>query len=174
MGGKVNMSDLTKSCYRRGRQIGVIVATALAISVSARLDDKDLVDRMVLDPSLKTFTRLFARSGLVETLKSDGPFTIFAPNDLAFSKVPPAVMTSLLADKVFLRKFVSSHIVKGKVLAKDFKEGSLKSLSGEPIVFKFKGGLGLNGTKIITPDIPAANGTIHIVMAPLASVTKSK
>ena len=143
---------------------------------SARLDDKDLVDRIILDPTLKTFTRLVAKAGLVETLKSEGPYTIFAPNDAAFARLPSAVMNSLLTEKIFLRKFVSSHIVNRKVFVKDFKEGSLKSLSGELIVVKIKGNLTLNGAKVNKSDIPAANGIIHtmagLISSPIKLLTK--
>ena len=126
-------------------------------------DDKDLIDRLVLDPTLKTFTKLIAKAGMIEMLKGDGPYTIFAPNDAAFAKVPPLALQALTKDKALLRRTLNFHIVSGKIVAKDFKEGPLKTLAGDPLMVKLKGSLTINGAKIVTPDTLASNGTIHIV-----------
>jgi uncharacterized surface protein with fasciclin (FAS1) repeats len=135
----------------------------LSLTVSARLDDKDLIDRLVLDPSLKTFTKLVTKAGLIELLKADAPLTVFAPNDAAFAKLPPGALDALMKDKFLLRKTIGLHILTGKLLVKDFKEGSTKTLSGDLLPFKFKGGLTIGGAKIMVSDIPASNGTIHVV-----------
>ena len=136
-------------------------------------DDKDIIDRLVLDPTLKTFTKLLAKTGLLETLKSEGPFTVFAPNDAAFARVPQSTMDAWKKDKALLRKMLSYHIVAGKLTTKDFKEGSLKTLSGEVLAIKVAGGLTINGRGILTPDIATSNGTIHTVRAILMAPAKT-
>ena len=165
----------------------VILPLLLATPLLARpVDDKDLVDRLVLDQNLKTFTKLIARAGLIEQLKSDGPYTIFAPNDAAFAKVPPATMDTWKKDKALLRKALSYHIVASKLLDKDFKSGPLKTLSGESLAIYVRGRVGIgtgvvlapptsfivNGLKPLLTDIPASNGTIHIVSTFLTPPTK--
>ena len=126
-------------------------------------DDKDLIDHLVLEPSLKTFTKLIAKAGLIETLKGDGPYTIFAPNDAAFTKLGAVALQALTKDKALLRRTLNFHIVSGKILAKDYNEGPLKTLATEPLMVKLKGSLTINGAKIAVADVPASNGTIHIV-----------
>ena len=137
-------------------------------------DDKDLIDHLVLEPSLKTFTKLIAKAGLIETLKGDGPYTIFAPNDAAFTKLGAVALQALTKDKALLRRTLNFHIVSGKILAKDFKEAPLKTLNGDPLTVKLKGSLTINGAKIVTPDTLATNGTIHIVNTVLVPPKSSK
>jgi uncharacterized surface protein with fasciclin (FAS1) repeats len=163
----------------RVRKLGLFLSSiALAVSVSARTEDKDLMDKLILDPSLKTFTNLIVKAGLIETLKAEGPLTIFAPNDAAFARMPSAILEGLKKDKVLLRKALSYHIYNGKVLSKDLKDGSLKMQSGDLIVIKVKLGLPLtvNGRSILTPDIETSNGVIHVIstiMTPPSKLSKT-
>ena len=137
-------------------------------------EEKDVIDQLVLNPDLKTFTKLVTKAGLIETLKADGPFTIFAPNDAAFARIPSATLEAWKKDKNLLRKALSYHIVPGKFLTKDFKEGPLKTLSGETLTIKLTPFLTINGAKLVTPDGAASNGTIHTIGAVLTPTKPAK
>ena len=148
------------------RKVGLFIfCMALAVSVSARSEEKDIFDKMVLDPNLKTFTGLIVKAGMVEALKAEGPITLFAPNDAAFSKLPTATLDALKKDRALLRKTLSYHLLNGKLLSKDLKDGNLKTQSGDSLVIKVKVGVttNVNGQRMVTPDIETSNGVMYVV-----------
>ena len=157
------------SAMIRGASFRLITVAAGLMSTSlfaARTaDDKDLIDRLVLDPTLKTFTKMVARAGIVEQLKGNGPFTIFAPNDAAFAKLPVGALDALLKDRAQVRKFVLMHVVSGKLMFKDLKEGPLKTIGGDSVMVNLKGGLTVGRAKIVGPDVVSTNGPLHILSA---------
>lgn len=163
----------------RVRKICLLVAAiGFATLAFARTEDKDIMDKLVLDPSMKTFTNLIVKAGLVEAIKAEGPITVFAPNDAAFAKLPPGTLEAWKKDRTLLRKILNSHIVAGKLLSKDMKEGATKTLSSEPLAIKLRTGLTptINGTRMTLPDIEASNGAMHVVgviFLPPAKLTKS-
>lgn len=163
----------------------VFVAGILSLPAQAKLDDKDLFDRMVLDPTLKTFTKLIVKAGMVEALKADGPFTVFAPNDAAFAKVPPTTINAWMRDKALLRKMLNNQIVASKLLTKDLKDGTLKTLSGVSFQVFAKvtvpiTPISFGGAKVLTPDSECSNGILNIIgsmpvpMPPPAPVPATK
>ncbi len=139
-------------------------------------EDKDIMDKLILDPSLKTFTSLIVKAGLVETLKAEGPLTVFAPNDAAFAKMPSATLEGLKKNKSLLRKTLTYCILGGKVMTKVIKDGTLKMQSTDLLTVSVKVGLPttVNGQKIVTPDIETSNGIIHIVGSVLSPPAKPK
>ena len=143
----------------------LLCATFALVSAGSHSDDKDLFDHLVLDPTLKTFTGLIVKAGMVEALKAEEPITLFAPNDAAFAKLPTATLDALKKDRALLRKTLSYHLLNGKLLTKDLKEGNLKTQSGDFLVIKVKVGTTttVNGQRIMTPDIETSNGVIHVV-----------
>lgn len=147
------------------RRLGILgLITALAIAVPARLEDKDVMDKLILNPSLKTFVNLVAKAGLIETLKEDGPYTVFAPNDDAFAKVPAHVLNGLKKDPELLKKVLTYYMVESRIESRDLKAGTLDSILGEKAkVTGVKDGLRINGAKLISVDDKADNGIIHIV-----------
>jgi uncharacterized surface protein with fasciclin (FAS1) repeats len=102
-------------------------------------------------------------AGLVDTLKGKGPFTVFAPTDAAFAKVPKADLDALLADKAKLTKVLTYHVVPGKVMAKDVKAGKVKTVQGGEITVATTGGVTVDGAKVSATDIVADNGVIHVI-----------
>ena len=128
---------------------------------------KDIVDTAVSAGSFKTLTTALAAAGLVETLKGKGPFTVFAPTDEAFSKLPAGTVESLLkpANKQKLTSILTYHVVAGNVKAADVvKLSSAKTLNGKLITIKTAGGKVLiNGATVVKADIAATNGTIHVI-----------
>jgi uncharacterized surface protein with fasciclin (FAS1) repeats len=106
-------------------------------------------------------------AGLVETLKGEGPFTVFAPTDAAFAKVPTDTLNALLADKAALANVLTYHVVAGKVMAADVvKLTSAVTVQGQAVSIEVKDGkVYIDGTQVVTTDIEASNGVIHVIDA---------
>ncbi len=114
--------------------------------------------------SFKTLATALGVAGLVDTLKGKGPFTVFAPTDEAFAKVPKADLDALLKDKAKLTAVLTYHVVPGKVMAKDVKAGQVKTVQGSNItVSTSSGGVSVNNAKVVKTDIVADNGVIHVI-----------
>ncbi|MBE9004769.1 fasciclin domain-containing protein [Fortiea sp. LEGE XX443] len=116
--------------------------------------------------SFKILTQALKAAGLTETLKGAGPFTIFAPTDAAFAKLPQDALKDLLKpeNKEVLVKILTYHVVSGKVLSSDLKSGQVTSLQGDPIMVKVGGsGVVINDGKVIQADIQGSNGVIHAI-----------
>lgn len=124
----------------------------------------DIVNTAIDAGNFKTLVIALKAADLVDTLKGPGPFTVFAPTDDAFAKLPKAKLDALLKDKAQLTKVLTYHVVSGKVMAADVKPGKVKSLQGESIMISDKKGtLMANNAKIIKTDIGADNGVIHVI-----------
>lgn len=103
-------------------------------------------------------------AGLVDTLKGPGPFTVFAPTDAAFAKIPKAKLDALLKDKAALAKVLTYHVVSGKVMAADVKSGMVKTVEGASLTIKAKGGkVMVDKAHVTKTDITADNGVIHVI-----------
>jgi uncharacterized surface protein with fasciclin (FAS1) repeats len=131
------------------------------------MPSKDIVDTAISAGSFKTLTTALEAAGLVETLKGKGPFTVFAPTDEAFAKLPEGTLKSLLmpANKQKLKAILTYHVVAGNVKAADvIKLSSAKTLNGQSVTIKVVGGKVLiNGATVVKADIAATNGTIHVI-----------
>jgi uncharacterized surface protein with fasciclin (FAS1) repeats len=131
------------------------------------MPSKDIVDTAVSAGSFKTLTTALEAAGLVETLKGKGPFTVFAPTDEAFAKLPEGTLKSLLmpANKQKLKAILTYHVVAGNVKAADvIKLSSVKTLNGKSVTIKVVGGkILINGATVVKADIAATNGTIHVI-----------
>ena len=139
--------------------IAILLATVLVMSAQA----KDIVDTAVDAGSFKTLATALGAAGLVETLKGQGPFTVFAPTDEAFAKIPKADLEALLKDKAKLTAVLTYHVVPGKVMAADVKAGKVKTVQGSDISVTTKNGVMVNKAKVIKTDIVADNGVIHVI-----------
>ena len=124
---------------------------------------QDIVDTAVKAGYFKTLVAAVQAAGLVDTLKGPGPFTVFAPTDAAFAKIPKATLDSLLADKAALTKVLTYHVVPGKVMASDVKAGKVKTVQGQEITVTTSGGVMVDQSKVIATDVAASNGVIHAV-----------
>ena len=100
---------------------------------------------------------------MVATLKGIGPFTVFAPTDEAFAKIPKADLDALLKDKTKLTAVLTYHVVSGQVMAADVKAGQVKTVQGSDITISTTGGVSVNNAKVIKTDIAASNGVIHVI-----------
>lgn len=143
-----------------------IIAAAIALAaVSAQA--KDIVDTAVAAGNFKTLATALQAAGLVETLKGKGPFTVFAPTDDAFAKIPKADLDALLKDKAKLTAVLTYHVVAGKVLSKDIKPGKVKTVQGSELTVATVGGVTVDGAKVTAADVIADNGVIHVIDAVL-------
>ena len=126
---------------------------------------KDIVDTAVAAGNFKTLVAAVQQAGLVETLKGEGPFTVFAPTDEAFAKIPKATLDALLKDKAKLTQVLTYHVVAGNVMAKDVvKLKSAKTVNGQSLsISATKNGVRVGSAKVVKTDIAASNGVIHVI-----------
>ena len=127
-------------------------------------ETRNLIVLAKANGSFKTLIKALIAAGLTDILQGDGPFTIFAPTDAAFAKLPQDAVRDLLRpeNKQILRQVLIYHVVSGKVLSSDLKSGELKSLLGDPITVKVNSnGVEVNDAKITKADIQGSNGVIH-------------
>jgi len=125
----------------------------------------DLVETASAAGSFQTLLAAATAAGLVDTLKGDGPYTVFAPSDEAFAKLPEGTVEALLKDKEQLRAVLGYHIVSGKVLARDaMKLDSAKTVEGRSLsITRTDGGLKIDGATVVRADVMASNGVIHVI-----------
>jgi uncharacterized surface protein with fasciclin (FAS1) repeats len=137
-----------------------VTLLAAATSVSAA----DIVDTAVSAGQFKTLVKAVQAAGLVDTLKGDGPFTVFAPTDAAFAKLPPGTVESLMNDKQKLAQVLTYHVVPGKVTAAQVKSGDIKTVQGQSLKVSADGGsVMVNNAHVTKTDIMASNGVIHVI-----------
>jgi uncharacterized surface protein with fasciclin (FAS1) repeats len=115
--------------------------------------------------SFSTLIAAIQVSGLAGTLSEGGPFTVFAPSEEAFAALPAGLLEKLLKpeNKAVLAQILTYHVVSGKVLSSDVKDGAAASVEGSELTFSTTGGIMVNDAKITTPDVPASNGVIHVI-----------
>ncbi len=140
----------------------LLIVSALSLAALGA-QAKDIVDTAVGAGNFKTLATALTAAGLIDTLKGTGPFTVFAPTDAAFAKIPKADLDKLLADKAKLTAVLTYHVVPGKVMAKDVKAGKVKTVQGGEITVATAGGVTVDGAKVSATDIVADNGVIHVI-----------
>ena len=141
-----------------------LLAIAASALVASNAWAKDIVDTAVSAGQFNTLAAALKAAGLVDTLKGTGPFTVFAPTDAAFAKIPKADLDALLADKAKLVAVLTYHVVPGTVLAKDVKPGAVKTVEGKSFMVRVDGGKVMVDKAVVTmTDIKADNGVIHVI-----------
>jgi len=144
-----------------------LLASTSAFAGGAAVATKDIVDTAVSAGNFKTLTAALDAAGLVGTLKGKGPFTVFAPTDAAFAKLPEGTVKSLLKpeNKQKLTAILTYHVVAGNVKAADvIKLSSAKTLNGQSVMIKTVGGkVMINNATVVKADIATSNGTIHVI-----------
>jgi len=142
---------------------------SLGTSPASANDDKDIVDTAIAAGQFKTLVKAVETAELVDTLKGKGPFTVFAPTDEAFAKVPKEKLEALLKDKKALTAVLTYHVVPGKVMATDVvKLESAKTAQGKSLKIVAKDGkVMINGVNVVKTDIVCKNGVIHVIDAVL-------
>jgi uncharacterized surface protein with fasciclin (FAS1) repeats len=149
--------------------VAALTLSALPLLAEEKAAAKDIVDTAVAAGSFKTLAAALQAAGLVETLKGKGPFTVFAPTDEAFAKLPPGALDALLKDKAKLTAVLTYHVVAGKVTAAEVvKLTSAKTLQGGSVKITVDGGkVSVDGAHVVKADVVASNGVIHVIDAVL-------
>jgi uncharacterized surface protein with fasciclin (FAS1) repeats len=139
-------------------------APAVDASASAA-KKKNIVATAVAAGKFDTLVSLVKQAGLAKTLRGDGPFTVFAPTDAAFAKVPKATLDELAADKAKLRSVLLYHVAEGRLkAAKVVKKRSIKTLNGQRVRVRVRSEkVFVGGARVVTPDVLASNGVIHVI-----------
>ena len=149
--------------------IGIVAALALSVAgapATARpSDEKNIVQTAQTAGNFKTLTKLVVKAGLAGTLSSSGPYTVFAPTDAAFKKVPKSTLNSLAKNRAKLRAVLLYHVVAGRVPSSQVVMlKSAKTLNGKSVRIHTAGGkVFVNNAKVTKTDINASNGVIHVV-----------
>ena len=150
-----------------GTLAALVMTFATPNRAAAGADPKDIVDTAVAAGSFKTLAAALQAAGLIETLKGPGPFTVFAPTDEAFAKLPAGTVEMLLKpeNKARLTRILTSHVVAGRVMAADAaKLTSAKAVSGDTLkIAAHGGGVTIDKAKVVTADVAASNGVIHVI-----------
>ncbi len=148
------------------RRTFLALTTAAALAMPAYAQDMDIVDTAVANGSFTTLAAALTAAGLVETLKGEGPFTVFAPTDAAFAALPAGTVEDLLKpeNKEQLIAVLTYHVVPGAVMSTDLTEGmTATTVNGKDITITLEGGPKVNGAVISAPDVAASNGVIHVI-----------
>jgi uncharacterized surface protein with fasciclin (FAS1) repeats len=146
--------------------LAALVLSGTATAATARpTEEKNIVQTAVAAGQFKTLATLLTRAGLVGTLQKPGPYTVFAPTDAAFKKVPKATLNALLRDKAKLRAVLLYHVVAGEVTAAEVvRLRSAKTVSGKNLRIRVSGSsVFVNSAKVTKTDVAASNGVIHVV-----------
>ena len=143
----------------------VLVAAAASTAGARTRADADIVQTAVAAGQFTTLTKLLTRAGLVDALEGPGPYTVFAPTDAAFRKVPKATLKALLRHPAKLKAVLLYHVVSGKVTAADAATlSSAKTLEGKSVRIRSAGmNLFVNSAKVTKADVMASNGVIHVI-----------
>lgn len=148
-----------------------IFAISLSALPAKAANDKDIVDTAASAGQFNTLVTAVKEAGLVETLKGKGPYTVFAPTDAAFDKLPPGTVESLLKpeNKEKLTQILTYHVIPGKVMSSDIagKKLDVETVEGSTLSIDATNGVMVNDAKVVKPDVTASNGVIHAIDAVL-------
>jgi uncharacterized surface protein with fasciclin (FAS1) repeats len=158
---------MLKKTFAFATVAAVVLTVAASGTTAVRAETRDVVDTAIAAGSFKTLAKALDAAGLVTTLKGAGPFTVFAPTDEAFAKLPDGTLETLLKpeNKEKLRRILSYHVVAGKVTASDVvKLQSAKAVSGDTITVKLEDGVvHVDNATVTSADVLASNGVIHVI-----------
>jgi uncharacterized surface protein with fasciclin (FAS1) repeats len=145
--------------------VALLVTAFIGYSAISQEAEKDIVDTAIAAGQFKTLVKLVQEAGLVDALRGEGPFTVFAPTDEAFAKLPKKQVDALLKDKEALRQVLLYHVVQGKVMSSDVvKLRTAKTLQGQNINIRVRNNVvRINDAKVIKADIVCTNGVIHVI-----------
>ena len=145
-----------------------IAALAIVSGCATMQAPVSVAETIAANPQLSTLNGLIVKAGLVDTLKGAGPFTVFAPNNDAFTKVPAKTMAALGADPALLKSVLSYHVVPGKTMAADVKNGNAKTVQGANLALSKAGSfVTVEDAVVQMADITASNGVVHVIDAVL-------
>ena len=161
----------TKGCFMFNRRNLLVSASFIALTAMAAVSGcatvqapVSVAETIAANPQLSTLNGLIVKAGLADTLKGAGPFTVFAPSNDAFTKVPAKTMAALGADPALLKSVLSYHVVPGKTMAADVKNGNAKTVQGANLALSKAGSfVTVEDAMVQTADISASNGVVHVI-----------
>ena len=125
---------------------------------------RNLVETVIAAGYFKTLISIIQEAGLVDTLSKEGPYTVFAPNDEAFSKISADIFENLLSDTEKLTEILTYHIMSNKMMSKEFiKIKNAKTVNGKDVKINLKNGVKIDNATVVEPDIQCSNGVIHVI-----------
>ncbi len=155
------------------KKLTILTLTVLLITLTAgsvvadnhpTTAKKDIVDTAGAAGTFETLVAAVQAAGLVDTLKGDGPFTVFAPNDEAFAKLPAGTVESLLENPEQLATILTYHVVAGQKVAADVvSASSLPTVQGQSLTIDTTDGVSIGGAKVLATDVMTSNGVIHVI-----------
>jgi uncharacterized surface protein with fasciclin (FAS1) repeats len=144
--------------------LSLVAASPAMAQYGSTMPEKNIVETAVSAGSFTTLVAAVQAAGLVDVLSGEGPFTVFAPTDEAFAKLPEGTIDALLADKEKLTAILTYHVVPGAVMAADVvKLSSAETVQGSSLTIKTDDGVMVDNAKVVTTDIEASNGVIHVI-----------
>ena len=146
--------------------ISIVALAGASLTAGTATKNKDLVAVAADAGSFNTLVAAVKAAGLVETLQGDGPFTIFAPTDAAFAKLPAGTVDDLLKpeNKAKLVAVLTYHVVPGKIMAADVTTSKPNTVNGQPLSISVTdGGVTVDGARVVKADVTASNGVIHVI-----------
>ncbi len=144
------------------RFFAAIVSTIALTMLAANAPASDLIGTAAASGTFKTFIAAVRTAEMTETLKNSGPYTVFAPTDSAFGKLPPGMLEALMKDKTKLAEILAYHVIPGKMMIADVKPGKIKTIQGEELTLTSDNGkVTVNDANVIQSDLMADNGVIH-------------
>jgi uncharacterized surface protein with fasciclin (FAS1) repeats len=154
--------------------LAVVGAVAATAAPARSTEEGNIVQTAFAAGQFKTLAKLLTRAGLVNALQQPGPFTVFAPTDAAFKKVPKRTLNALMHNKAKLKAVLLYHVISGKVTAADVvKLSSAKTLDGKTVRIRVSGAnVFVNNAKVTKPDVMASNGVIHVINRVLIPPTR--
>jgi uncharacterized surface protein with fasciclin (FAS1) repeats len=146
---------------RRSWLLGLL---ALSVVGCASMQPKNVPEVIAADPELSTLSKLISDAGLTQTLSGTGPFTVFAPTNAAFKNVPAKTMDELAKNKELLSQVLTFHVVPGKTMGADVKQGNVKSVNGANLALSKAGAYVTVEDAVVTKaDLAATNGVVHVI-----------
>lgn len=166
--GKENLTPLTGASHQFSQEIKmkrILLMLSMAAAFAFAAPAADIVDTAVSAGDFNTLVAAVKAAGLMDTLKGPGPFTVFAPTDEAFAKMPAGTVDGLLKDPEKLKRILTYHVVAGKVMAADvMKMKTANTVEGSPVKIMSKGGkVMINNATVTKADIVCDNGVIHVI-----------
>ena len=152
----------------RTTALSMTAAALIALPATGFADGHgaDIVDIAVADGNFTTLVAAVEAAGLADTLKGEGPFTVFAPTDEAFAALPEGTVEALLADIPALTAILTYHVVPGAVMSGDLADGMMaETVNGQSVTIGTEGGVTVDGANVVLADIEASNGVIHVIDA---------
>ena len=160
----MNLADYIPGKTALAGALLFLAATGPAQARDTKPSSRDVVETAVAAGSFKTLATALQAAGLVETLKGPGPFTVFAPTDEAFAKLPAGTVEALLKDKQRLAAVLTYHVVPGRVMAADVVTlTSAMTVQGGNLAIRADNGVTVDGVSVVKADVQASNGVIHVI-----------